>query len=148
VVLFWGVALIVLVLDQVSKILLQSYLEVGESITVIGGLFDLTHVRNPGAAFGFFPYHTVFFIAVTVIIVLLIIYYHFHLPAEAKNLHFSLALLMGGAVGNLIDRISTGYVVDFLSLSFWPPVFNVADVAIVAGIVSFVLVSWIRERNL
>ncbi len=145
---FWGVALIVLVLDQASKILLQYYLEVGESITVIGGLFDITHVRNPGAAFGFFPYHTGFFIAVTVIIVLLIIYYHFHLPAEAKTLRFSLALLMGGAVGNLIDRISTGYVVDFFSLSFWPPVFNMADVAIVAGIVSFVLALWFKEVKL
>lgn len=135
-------AALVVIIDQVSKYLVSSFLETGQSLTVIENFFYITHVRNPGAAFGMFPYQTTFLIAVTLVVTALIVYYYRFLSDNHKWLRFSLALQLGGAVGNLIDRIREGYVVDFISFSIWPPVFNLADSAIVIGIGIFLIAFW------
>jgi signal peptidase II len=130
---FWLVAGVVLLLDRITKYLVLMYLTTGQSIPVIENIFHLTFVKNPGAAFGLFAYRTMFFILVATVVVAVIIYFQLTLPPEKKLLRIGLGLQLGGALGNLIDRIQGGYVIDFFDIRIWP-VFNVADMAIVSGV--------------
>lgn len=141
------IAAAVIAADQVSKYLVSSLMEVGQSLALIRGFLYLTYVRNPGAAFGMFPYQTAFFIAVTLVVAVLIIYYYRALSADHRWLRCGLALQLGGALGNLIDRVLEGYVIDFIDFTVWPPVFNFADAAIVIGIAIFLIAFW-REFEL
>ncbi len=133
---------IVIVVDQLSKNLVASMMETGQSITVINKFFYITYVRNPGAAFGMFPYQTAFFIAITLVVSVLILYYYRIISDDHKWLRFGLALQLGSALGNLVDRVRSGYVIDFIDFSIWPPVFNLADSAIVIGIGIFLITFW------
>jgi len=95
-------------------------------------LVSLTYVTNTGAAFGLLPDHGLFFIAIAAIVVIAILVYHRHLPDKAL-VKASLGLQLGGALGNLTDRLRYGYVIDFIDFKVWP-VFNLADSAIVIGV--------------
>ena len=117
-------------------------MDIGQSIPVINNLLYITYVRNPGAAFGLLPYRTLFLVIVTLLVVGFIIYFYRTLPPGFGLLRFSLALQLGGAIGNLIDRVRISYVVDFIDVSFFPPVFNLADTAIVMGIILFLFAFW------
>lgn len=139
------IAIIVVIADQLSKHFVASLMQAGESIPLIKDFLHLTFVRNPGAAFGMLPYQTIFFVVITVVVAIFIIYYYRLLSADHRLLRFSLALLLGGAIGNLIDRLRTGYVVDFIDFKIWPPVFNIADSAIVIGIGLFLIAYWRDE---
>ncbi len=136
------IAAAVILADQLTKQIVIRSMEIGQSITVINNFLYITYVRNPGAAFGMLPYQTVFFIVITVVITALVIYFYRTLSDNHKWLRFGLSLLLGGAMGNLIDRINGGYVVDFINFTIWPPVFNVADSAIVIGIGIFLAAFW------
>jgi len=122
-----------LAVDQWSKWLVMTRMVQGDSIPLIDGIFYLTYVRNPGAAFGMLPYRTVFFIAVTLAVITGIAFYFHRIPKGKVLLKTGLALQVGGAVGNLIDRLRFGHVIDFFDFRFWP-VFNVADIGIVIGV--------------
>lgn len=135
-------AAIVIVIDQISKHLISSLMQEGQSITLINNFLYITYIRNPGAAFGLFPYQTAFFIIITLVVAALILYYYRILSEDHRWLRFSLALQLGGALGNLIDRIRGGYVIDFINFTVWPPVFNLADSAIVIGIGIFLIAFW------
>lgn len=131
--LFFGV----LVLDQLVKGLIQVSCLPGESIPVITGIFHITYVLNPGAAFGLLENQTWFFILAAAAISLAFIWYYPRLRRECGFLHYGCVAMVAGAIGNLIDRIKMGLVVDFLDFRIWP-VFNLADIAIVAGVISMV----------
>lgn len=133
---------VVIIFDQLTKLAITTSMEIGQSITVINNFLYITYVRNPGAAFGLLPYQTLFFILITLVVAVLIIYYYRILSDNHKWLRYGLALQLGGALGNLIDRISGGYVVDFIDFKIWPPVFNLADSAIVIGIGIFLIAFW------
>jgi len=105
----------------------------GQTISIIPDLFHLTYVLNPGAAFGIFAGKTTFFIMVTLVVVGLVLYFYKQIPKEKWLLKLGLALQVGGALGNLIDRVRTGMVIDFFDFRVWP-VFNMADIAIVLGV--------------
>ncbi len=137
----------IIIFDQLSKQLVVSMMELGQSITLIRNFLYLTYVRNPGAAFGMFPYQTAFFIAVTLVVVVLILYYYRYLSEDHRWMRLGLSLQLGGALGNLIDRITSAYVIDFINFTIWPPVFNLADAAIVTGIAVFLVAFW-RDLNL
>lgn len=135
----------VLVLDQATKALVLKHLPLGESIPVIPGFFDLTHVHNPGGAFGFLSgmsaeFRGLLFVAVSLLAVGLILYFYWQTPVRQRLLAVGLSLIFGGAVGNLVDRIRFGIVVDFLDLYagelHWPA-FNIADSAITVGVLIF-----------
>ncbi|HHY92196.1 MAG TPA: signal peptidase II [Firmicutes bacterium] len=130
--MFAGAGVVVL-LDQAAKLAVQRYLLPGQSVPVWPGVFHLSYVQNPGAAFGILKYQTGFFVAITALVTAAIVVYARRLGPEAGWLRFALALELGGALGNLIDRLRYGYVVDFLDFRVWP-VFNVADMAVVAGV--------------
>ena len=136
------IAAAVVGLDQLSKYIVSSFMEIGQSIPVIHEFLYITYLRNPGAAFGMLPYRTIFFIIITILVVGFIIYYYRTLPAGFSLLRLGLALQLGGALGNLVDRVSGTYVIDFIDFTIWPPVFNLADTAIVIGIVLFLIAFW------
>lgn len=115
-----------------------------ESIPVIDRFFYITSHRNPGAAFGILKHQQWLFITVTLFVIAIILYYLWQLKNERPWMSFSFALILGGAVGNLIDRVQTGEVVDFLDFRFGDynfPIFNVADSAIVVGVCILVLIT-------
>ena len=153
--IFGLLAGIVVVLDQVTKYMIYTGMRLHDSFPVIDGFFNITYVRNPGAAFGFLStahpsFRAVFFICVTVAAVVLILYYLRISRAKSLALAASLALILGGAIGNLIDRVRFGEVVDFLDVyvgaHHWPA-FNVADSAITVGAVLLVLGMMKKKRD-
>ncbi|HWI55099.1 MAG TPA: signal peptidase II [Desulfobacteria bacterium] len=122
-----------LALDQWSKWLVMEKMAFDESIPIVEGIFHLSYVKNPGAAFGMLAYETTFFIVVTLAIIAGIAFYFTRISDDRLLLKTGLALQVSGAVGNLIDRLRFGYVIDFLDFRVWP-VFNVADVGICIGV--------------
>lgn len=142
-----GVILFIVVLDQITKALVRSSLGTGESHTLIPGLVDFTHVENTGAAFGLlnsvdFPYKGVVMLVIAGLALLAIALYGTQLGFHERLARFGLALILGGAFGNLLDRIMHGHVVDFVDV-YWNDVhfwaFNVADAAISVGAVLVLL---------
>ncbi len=151
--LLYTVALLIVLLDQASKLLIRHTLPLGQSVPVIPHFFHLTHTENPGAAFSFLAaasdsFRGPFFISVSVAAIILILYYyHRHLSGKTLSA-VGLSLILGGAIGNLVDRLSLGVVVDFLDLFIGPyhwPIFNVADAAITTG-VGLLLLETFRDR--
>ncbi len=139
---YFLVSLSVLVLDQWSKGLITRSFEVHQSASVITNLFDLTYVRNSGAAFGLFAsvdssIKAIVLNSVAVLVFLVVSAYALRSSHRSIRLQLGFALILGGAVGNLLDRVRFGYVVDFLDFSIsghhWPA-FNVADSAICLGV--------------
>ncbi len=126
-------ALIVFILDQVSKYLILSYMELGQSAPVVSGVFHITFVRNPGGAFGLVPAGAAFFTVFSIIAVIAVIMYKFIARPASRLTNVALGLVMGGAAGNLVDRLTGGAVSDGLDFRVWP-VFNFADSALVVGL--------------
>lgn len=128
----WFIIIGTILLDQVSKwIVLRHLKEIGQK-PVIEGFFHLRYLENRGAAFGILQDQRTFFIVMTVLIVGGIFLFFIKTPQLNPLLMLSLSLIAGGAIGNFIDRLFLGYVVDFLDFQIWP-VFNIADMAIVGG---------------
>ena len=134
-------------LDQIVKAIIRREIALNESISVIPGFFDLTRVHNTGTAFGFmnatdFPFKTVILACVAIGALAALAMYAATLPANQWLARIGLALILGGAAGNLIDRVTEGYVVDFVDLywsgwHFWA--FNVADASITVGVALMIL---------
>lgn len=141
-----GLALLVLAADQLTKHLVRGFLEEGESwhlLPSLGRIFSITHVRNRGAAFGLLPNADLLFVLVAVVVIVVILFYSRSLSAETLLVRVSLGLQLGGAAGNLVDRLFfQGYVTDFLAFNLWPSVFNVADSCIVVGMGILVYRLW------
>jgi len=132
-----ALVLLVLFLDQFSKFLSNSKLSLHQSVPVIKGIFYLSLVHNRGAAFGMFKNQTFVFIA-TALFAIVLIYFSLKKNKRISLYSLSLGLILAGAVGNLIDRLRFGYVIDFLDFRVWP-VFNIADSAITVGAI---LLGW------
>ncbi|MCD6311861.1 MAG: signal peptidase II [Elusimicrobia bacterium] len=138
-------------LDRLSKFLIRENLGLGDSITVIGEFFRLTHITNTGIAFGMARGNNIFFVAVSTVILSLLIYF-FVKTDKAREL-LPLSLIAAGAAGNIYDRIIYGSVCDFLefNLGFAPfnpwPIFNVADAMVTTGGVILFYLEFIRKRS-
>lgn len=134
---FYLLILLTIGLDQGSKQAAKWFLALNQSVTVIPGVLSFTHIQNPGAAFGILKYHTPLLLLITISLIFVVILFRNKLPNQAATFRYGLALGLGGAIGNLIDRIRLGKVIDFLDLDFWPlqnwPIFNLADISILAG---------------
>jgi len=130
-------ALAIVILDQASKLAVASSLEVGERVSIIGQFVELWHAQNRGAAFSLFQGGTLFFLAVTVLALGMIVYFYRTFRGHSPWLLVVLGVILGGTLGNLIDRVRLGYVTDFVSVGIgdlrWPT-FNVADASLVVGI--------------
>ena len=139
--LFLGLAVLVVLLDQMTKRLAEERLDRAGVRSVplpfVGDYLRFTYVENRGAAFGLLQDQTAFFVFVGILVVGVIAASYRYLPRSGFLVHLALGLQLGGAVGNLIDRVRQGYVVDFVDFGYhsnWWPVFNVADSAIVVGV--------------
>jgi len=131
------VAVLTLVIDQISKRAVMTRFSPGESWNPVAALerwVSLTYVTNTGAAFGLFPDYGVIFMVIAVVVIVTIVFYYRHLPGEQWLVQASLGLQLGGALGNLLNRLQYGHVIDFIDFKIWP-VFNVADSSIFVGVV-------------
>jgi signal peptidase II len=131
------VGLTAAVADQATKGLVRQHLEPWKPVILVralGGILQLNHIHNTGAAFGLFPGGGMFFAGVAIVVVVAILLYQRSLGEDDILLRLALGLQLGGAVGNLIDRLRFGYVTDFVYVKYWST-FNVADACIVVGIV-------------
>jgi signal peptidase II len=139
------VAVIILVLDQASKFEICRLMELHESIPVIPGIFHITYILNKGAAFGILENQRWFFLAVAILLFVLYFIFREKIP-QHKLVQIGVGLLLGGAMGNALDRFLNGSVVDFFDFRIWP-VFNVADIGIVVGVGLLIGYSWIYGKD-
>ena len=132
-------SLLIAAVDYVIKLLVINNLKPIGSVDVIPGLFSLTYVENKGAAFGMLANARWIFIVFTIVIIIALIYIMIKKKITSKLFNTAAILIIGGGIGNLIDRIFYGYVVDYLSISFFPPVCNFADYCITIGAVLMII---------
>jgi len=151
----------IVILDQFSKVIVKNTMVLYDSIPVLGNFLQLTYIENPGMAFGIQMQNKLLFTVLSVVATLIVLLYMIRLSHERFLFRFSLALILGGAIGNLIDRIIRGRVVDFIDVEFFDisipsfdlwfihfpgygltrwPVFNVADSAVTCGLVVLTLI--------
>ena len=147
------VSAMVLVIDQATKVLVDRTMELHTSIPVINNVFNITYLRNKGAAFSFlatFPYRLQFFVLVSLVAIGVIISVYVRLREDQRFTALSLALIFSGALGNLVDRVRLGEVIDFLDV-YWRdhhwPAFNVADSAICVGVFLLAIDMYLEERR-
>lgn len=152
--ILFGTACLLILTDQLTKAWVVANFALYESKTPLPFLKDVfafTYTRNTGAAFGMFQNASHFFLVVAVIATGIIIYYYRQIEGDAWALRVALGLQMGGAIGNALDRLTRGYVVDFMHVFYDPlgfdfPIFNVADSAVVVGVGLLIWVMWGYEE--
>lgn len=148
--LYYIIAFIVIVIDQLSKWFIVKTMEFGEQITVIQDFFYITSHRNKGAAWGILQGQMMFFYIVTGVVVVGIIFYMQKYAKESKMLAISLSFVLGGALGNFIDRLFRKEVVDFFDFVIFNydfPIFNVADSALVIGVILIIIATIVDESK-
>ena len=137
------VLIIIVLFDQWFKILIERGFNPGQSIPVIEDYFHLTYVRNTGAAFGLFQDNNFILIVFSMLVIVFFIFFIKYQAPDSIAAKISTGLIIGGALGNIIDRIRLGFVIDYLDFQVWP-VFNLADTAIVIGAIMLIIV-FLRE---
>ena len=142
-VLFFAIVLLIVTIDQYTKAWVRSNLALGQSLLEVG-FFRLTHVRNTGAAFGLFQGQSFSLTIISLVGIAVLLGYTIFIYRTYRHTPFlnyklcksALCLILGGTVGNLIDRLRFGYVTDFINFNLWPA-FNIADLAVTVGVISF-----------
>ncbi len=143
-------SIIFLIVDQITKILVVNSLVPGENIEIIKNIFSIIYTNNTGAAFSILLGKRIFLIVVAVLIIGVLLYYIKRNKIEKKIDIIALSFVIGGSIGNLIDRIVRGYVIDFISIKLGNynfPIFNVADILIVIGVFLLLLSSRRRQSD-
>jgi signal peptidase II len=147
---------LLIALDQLTKLFIHTQYKLGESTEVIAGFFNITYVRNPGAAFGFLAnshpaFREIFFLAMPPVALIIILAILRSVPADDTKQIVALSSIFAGAIGNYIDRLRFRYVIDFLDFHIggrWSwPAFNVADSAIVIGVGLLLLIMFLETRQ-
>ncbi len=137
-----ALGLLVFLVDQASKKAIEAYVSLGETVPVIPGVFRLTYIKNPGGAFGILDGSQTILLAGSALAVAVVLWMLLASP-PSRFTTLGCGLVLGGAAGNLLDRLTTGEVTDYADLQFWPleqwPIFNAADTAIVAGVIMLLL---------
>ena len=146
---------VMLVFDLVSKHILDSSMQIGQSSPFLPGFIDIVIVHNEGSAWGMLAGMNVFFIILTFVFIGILVWYTLSENVVHPLYHIALGFIWAGSIGNMVDRIAFGYVRDFLHFEFWPsfPVFNVADVCLTVGVIVFLayiiimLVKHLKNKN-
>jgi|SRR5699024_5064499 len=147
---YYLIALVIIAIDQWTKWLVIKYMDLYEQIPIIDQFFYLTSHRNKGAAWGILQGQMTFFYIITVVFAIGIIFYMHKYAKDHRGLAISLSLILGGALGNFIDRLFRKEVVDFLDFIIFGydyPIFNIADSALVVGVILFAIVTFIDEKK-
>jgi signal peptidase II len=153
-ILFAAIAIVGILIDQLTKVAVDRSMQLFDSITIIENFFHLTYVRNKGAAFSFLSnasWRLPFFVIISIVAALVILVAFRKLRDDQKLAHISLAMIFSGAVGNLIDRIRLGEVIDFLDAHWYRhhwPAFNVADSLICVGVFLLAIDMILEEKRL
>lgn len=144
---FLVTASLVVIIDQTSKFLVSNHVRQGEPLTVIPGFFKINYSTNTGAAFGIFSgkSNLIFFVAICILVLLFVLFFKVW-SRERRLFSISAGLMIGGAIGNQIDRLARGKVIDFLDFRWWA-IFNIADIAIVVGVLLFITVAIIDFKE-
>ena len=132
-------------IDLFSKYIVSKYILVNEGIVIIDNFFNITHVNNTGVAFSLFDNNKYLILAVSLIVIIAIIYYLYKNRPKSKIEKVSYSLILGGAIGNFINRCLCGYVTDFIDIKIFGydyPIFNLADSFIVIGVILLVVYTW------
>ena len=143
-----AISLLVIIIDIITKLLVTSNLILNNSITIIPNFFYLTYVHNYGGAWSIFNNSTLAITIISFVIIIGIIYYLLKNKVTKKIEVIGYSLLLGGAIGNLIDRVINGYVIDFLDFYVFGydyPIFNIADIGIVVGIIILIISMCLEE---
>lgn len=140
---YWFIGIILF--DQIVKHIISLNMKAGETIPIVQNAFHITYILNPGAAFGILENERIFFIIAGIIVLGIGFYILPKLKNQEKLTRFGAIFLLAGAVGNLIDRVQNGLVVDFIDFRVWP-VFNIADIAIVCG-TFFIIYSVMKSKE-
>ena len=140
-------SVLIVVLDRLTKNIIAGSMTLGESDTIIDGILDITYIHNDGAAFSMFKGQQTALICFTIVVMIAILAYMIIYKKSISALEkFSLILIIGGGIGNLIDRVMCGYVVDFINIHIIP-VFNVADIAITCGCLLFAISVFVPHKK-
>lgn len=145
------ISIILLCIDQISKLLVVNLLTKTDSITIIKNFFYLTYINNDGAAFSILVGKRIFLILIAVLVIVMLIRYIKKNNIQNKLELVSISLIIGGSLGNLMDRVVRGYVIDFLDFKIFNynfPIFNLADIFIVIGVFLLLLKELRKENNL
>lgn len=134
-------AIAIIILDQLSKFLVKINFSLNESVPVIGDIFHLTYIHNFGAGFGILQNQRSLLVIISIAVAAFIFYYAKKVKEEERLLQLLLGFVLGGTIGNLIDRIFFGYVADFFDFMIWP-IFNIADSFVTIGIIGLVVYFW------
>lgn len=137
----FSIALFIVFLDQLTKFIIKKNFELSHSIPLINNILHFTYVTNTGSAFGLFKGFNLIFVLFSIIVVIVILHYLKKIKQNENLLQFSVGLLLGGTIGNLIDRITYGFVVDFIDFRIWP-VFNIADSTVTTSAILLIILLW------
>lgn len=140
------IALVLLVVDQWSKALVRQHMHLGESIPLIPNVFHLTYIENDGVAFGLFAGHTGIFLIVSLCVLVGLVLFAWKEDKDSTLLHYGVALVVSGALGNIIDRAYKASVTDMFDLRIFA-IFNVADIAVCVGVALLVLYVFLDSRE-
>lgn len=147
---YYLLAAFIIVIDQVSKWLIAKTMMIGQSISVIPNVLYITSIRNTGAAWSILEGKRLFFFIITIIVVVIVIYYLQKIGRYNPLLGTALGLVLGGSLGNFIDRVFRGQVVDFIHVyigSYSYPIFNVADSSLVIGVILILIYIFIEGKK-
>ena len=137
----FSIVFVVILFDQVSKFMINTYLNLNQSLPVINNVFHLTYILNTGAGFGILQEQKWLLIFISLMVIGFILYYLGKIRAKEKTLQILIGIVLGGTIGNLIDRFAYGFVIDFLDFGIWP-IFNFADSFLTIGVIGLIIYFW------
>jgi len=141
-----GLSGLIIIIDQITKILIKYFLDINQAIPLVGKYIGLRFIENPGMAFGIQVGNKFYFIILQSIASFLILIFLFRMQNDHKWTRIALASILGGAIGNLIDRVAFGKVVDFIEMGPWP-IFNFADIAVTFGMIILIFVVFFEKKE-
>ena len=137
----FSTALIIILIDQLSKFFVRNNFQLNQPIPIINNIFHLTYIQNIGAGFGILKAQTLILIFVSIAVIGIIFYNFDKIKNKEILLQVLVGFVLGGTIGNLIDRLAYGYVIDFLDFRIWP-IFNFADSFVTIGIIGLIIYLW------
>ena len=137
----FSAALIIIIIDQVAKLLIKANFQLNQTLPIINNIFHLTYIRNFGAGFGILQQQRWILVFISIMVIGFIFYYLDKINKQERFLQIIAGFVLGGTIGNLIDRALYGYVTDFLDFRIWP-VFNFADSFVTIGVIGLIIYFW------
>ncbi len=139
----FSTALIIILIDQLSKFFVRTNFQLSQSIPIINNIFHLTYISNTGAGFGILKAQALILIFISVAVIGIILYNFDKIKNNETLLQILAGFVLGGTIGNLIDRLAYGHVIDFLDFRIWP-IFNFADSFVTIGVIGLIIYLWKR----